>query len=102
MRAKSAFVSITKSNGEPQPLPRNMRQHLPTHNVMPFTDTAESVRTPTDTDEFYDRLQGIWDRVLRFEDLGLIHTESDKFRYAYQLAEAELRELCLQNTVVHQ
>lgn len=100
MRAKPAFISITKSNGESQPLPRKMRQPVPTHNITPFTD--ESVGTSTDTDEFYDRLQGIWDRVLRFEDLGLIHTESDKFRYAYQLAEAELRELCLQNTVVHQ
>jgi hypothetical protein len=45
-------------------------------------------------DEFYGRLQGIWNNVLQLEDMGLIQDERDKFVYAYQFAEAELQRLC--------
>lgn len=53
-----------------------------------------SVLLSQSEDEFYGRLQGIWNNVLQLEDMGLIQDERDKFVYAYQFAEAEMHRLC--------
>ena len=42
-------------------------------------------------DEFYGSLQRIWNNVVQLEDMGIIHSENDKFVYAYRFAEAELQ-----------
>lgn len=70
----------------------------------PASATAyRSVNTPPPTlqtllsnseDEFYGRLQHIWNNIVQLEDMGLIKTEEDKFIYAYGFAEAELQRAC--------
>ena len=63
-------------------------------------DKAVLPASTISTDDFYDRLQRLWDQLLVFEDMGLIHTEFDKFKYAYQLAEAEIKERCRENAAL--
>ena len=102
MRSKSAFNLVTTANGSLQL--RRFRTHQPTvpNDDLALAEIARQVAMPAATDDFYDRLQRIWDRVFQFEDLGIIHTEFDKFKYAYQLAEAEIQEMCRENAALRQ
>lgn len=97
-RSVPAFTAITKRNGKTRLLRRGPDPFRLYRNPVPV---ADPVTPDPAADDFYDRLQRIWDRVLLLEDLGVIRTEFDKFRYAYQLAEAELQELCLTNAAAH-
>ncbi|MBC3787214.1 hypothetical protein [Spirosoma utsteinense] len=43
-------------------------------------------------DEFYGRLQRIWNNVVQRDDMDLIRDEHDKSVYAYRFAEEELHQ----------
>ncbi|WP_338870717.1 hypothetical protein WBJ53_23495 [Spirosoma sp. SC4-14] len=60
------------------------------HPTMPTTQPSLRVLLSQSEDDFYGSLQRIWNNVVQLEDMGLIHTENDKFVYAYRFAEAEL------------
>lgn len=66
-----------------------------TENSIDMTQTGRPSTLQTllsqSEDDFYGSLQRIWNNVLNLEDLGIIQQENDKFRYAYQFAEAELQ-----------
>ena len=47
-------------------------------------------------DDFYGSLQRIWNTIVQLEDMGIIQQENDKFRFAYQFAEAELKRVYLE------
>lgn len=47
-------------------------------------------------DDFYGSLQRIWNTIVQLEDMGIIQQENEKFRYAYQFAEAELKKAYLE------
>ncbi|MFD2569153.1 hypothetical protein ACFSUS_00820 [Spirosoma soli] len=59
-----------------------------------FSGPSLSALLSRSEDDFYGRLQRIWNNVVQLEDLGFIRTEEDKFIYAYRFAEAELHQAC--------
>lgn len=68
------------------------RTFMETESTYPIhtQSSALSSLLSNSDDDFYGSLQRIWNSVVQLEDLGMIHSENDKFVYAYRFAEAEL------------
>jgi len=61
------------------------------HQTTSTTQPSLRVLLSQSEDDFYGSLQRIWNNVVQLEDMGIIHSENDKFVYAYRFAEAELQ-----------
>lgn len=60
-------------------------------------DSTQQMASQQGEEDFFSRLQGVWDKVLLLKEVGIVENEQDKFSYAYRLAEIELQKLCREN-----